>query len=202
MAERKRDRRGDWILAAAIGVGAPRWAGAMLAADVGIISEELSSILHIFNLISGMAMGILEAVAVYYMLGALRATKPKTSKGKINWRWWGILIFSVGSLALTPFILAPYISARMEILGMADALVTSEAIMRWSTAVSLVPLFLVGGVAFARGVAGPAPAKKRSTRSAAQAAPRKKYACGGCEKRFVKQQSLAAHFRHFPEHKK
>jgi len=202
MAKEKRDWTGDILLLAAVGVGAPRWAGAMLAADVGVIDAKLSNALHVLNLISGMAMGVLEAVAIYYMLGALRGTKPKTTKGKVNWRWWGIVVFSLGSLALTPFILAPYIQARMQNFGMTGVLSTAETLNRWSIAVTLAPVFIVGGVAFARGIKKPTETKKRSTRSAAQAAPRKKYACGGCDERYVKQQSLAAHYRHFPEHKK
>lgn len=144
---------GNTLLIAAIAVGAPRWAGAMLAADVGTVTGALTDLLHIFNVISGLAMGPLEVLAVAYMLDALRQNRPTIiarGKTKLNWRWIGTLIFVIGLLVLTPLILSPFIVSRMNSAGMVDVLVASWSQFLWSIAVTLAPVFIVGGVAFAR----------------------------------------------------
>jgi len=147
---------GNALLISAIAVGAPRWAGAMLSADVGEVTGLVSNILNVMNVLSGLAMGPLEVFAAAYMLDALRKQKPttraKTKSGyrtKINFKWWGVLFFSVGLLILTPAILAPFIMSRMNNTGMVGVLPDSLLQLAWSTFVTIAPLFLVGGVAFA-----------------------------------------------------
>lgn len=142
-------KQGNILLWSAIAVGAPRWAGAMLAADVGSISPGLSQLLHVLNTISGLAMGPLEVLAMAFMLDSLRKQKP-TYRDKVNFRWWGVLGFSVGLLALTPAILAPYIVSRINSTGISGVVTTTGWQFAWSIAVTLAPVFIVGGVAFAQ----------------------------------------------------
>ena len=172
----------------------------MLAADVGEIGGGLSDVLHVFNVISGLAMGPLEVIAMAYMLDALRRTRATTTrKGKVrrNLRWWGILMFALGLLALTPFILSPYIMSRMQEAGMVDVLPTLLSQQRWAIAVTLAPIFIVGGVAFAQAgvvnVSSDSPA--RATTKA-----RRSYVCPSCKKGFTTQQGLASHYRHYRSH--
>lgn len=148
----KRDY-GNALLIAAIAVGAPRWAGAMLAADIGEVTGNVSTLLNGLNIISGLAMGPLEVLAMAYMFDGLRKQRPTYSqrgRTKINWKWWGVLFFALGSLALTPAILAPFIVSRMNNVGMVGVLTAATWQFLWSIVLTLAPIFVVGGVAFAR----------------------------------------------------
>jgi len=148
----KRDY-GNILLWSAVLVGAPRWAGAMLSADVGTVTGGIAQFLNVLNVISGLAMGLLEVLVMAYMLDSLRKNRPTTmSRGKkrINWKWWGVLLFSLGLLILTPAILAPYIVSRMNEGGIVGILPAIPVQLLWSVGVTLAPLFVVGGVAFAR----------------------------------------------------
>ena len=145
---------GEWLLFTAVVVSAPRWAGAMLAADVSTIPAWLSGALSIANTVSGVAMGVLEVLAVAYMLDSLRTTQPayttRSGRTRRNWRWWGSLIFTLGLFALSPLILAPYIVARMRGVDIMVELWTPALRYAWSVAVIAAPAFVVGGIAFAR----------------------------------------------------
>ena len=75
-------------------VSAPRWAGAMLAADLAHVEGTVSSVLNGANVVSGLGMGLLEVLAMAYMLDALRGLKPfhpgrNGNKGRVNYRFWG-----------------------------------------------------------------------------------------------------------------
>lgn len=143
---------GNVLLWAAVAVGAPRWAGAMLSADIGELTAGLSKFLNYLNVGSGLAMGVLEVLAVMYMFDGLRRQKPTTrirNKTRINIKWWGVLFFACGILALTPAIIAPYIMARMNSINMIGVLSTWVMQLIWSVLVAASPVFIVGGVAFA-----------------------------------------------------
>jgi MFS family permease len=148
---------GKVLLWSAVLVEAPRWAGAMLAADVSAIPEWLSLTLNIMNTVSGVFMGVVVVVATAYLLDALRQTKPTLAvrrKGETvevpNWRFRGLMVFVIGLLALTPLVLGPYIVSRMT--GDSIATVLSVRFWQYSWAITVVvaPVFVVGGVAFAQ----------------------------------------------------
>ena len=148
---------GKVLLWSAVLVEAPRWAGAMLAADVSTVPAALSVFLNVMNTISGVAMGIVVVVATAYLLDALRQTSPTVTvrrKGetvdKKNWRFYGMMVFVLGLLALTPFVLGPYIVSRMTGETIAEVLAVSFWQYTWSVAVVVAPAFVVGGVAFAQ----------------------------------------------------
>ncbi|MFZ5856753.1 MAG: hypothetical protein ACOYZ6_07980 [Chloroflexota bacterium] len=148
---------GKILLWSAVLVESPRWAGAMLAADVSTVPDALSAFLNVMNTISGVAMGIVVVVATAYLLDAVRKTKPtvavrrkKKTIDRPNFRFWGLLFFAGGLLALTPFVLGPYIVSRMTGETIAEVLAISFWQYTWSVAVVVAPAFVVGGVAFAQ----------------------------------------------------
>jgi hypothetical protein len=148
---------GRVLLWAAVIVSAPRWAGAMLAADMNHIADGLSAFLNLANTVSGLGMGVLEVIATAYLLDALRQAKPTytvTRKGiaveRRNWRFYGIAFFVVGLLAMTPLVLAPYLVSRMAGEDVAAVLATRVWQYVWATTVVVVPVFVVGGVAFSQ----------------------------------------------------
>lgn len=161
MADKKRRTRGmnlgAVLLWSAMLVESPRWAGAMLAADVATIPEALSVFLNVMNTVSGVAMGVVVVVATAYLLDALRQTKPTVAvrrRGETidrpNFRFWGQMVFVIGLLALTPFVLGPYIVSRMTGDTIAETLTATFWQYTWSVAVVVAPAFVVGGVAFAQ----------------------------------------------------
>lgn len=148
---------GKVLLWSAVLVEAPRWAGAMLAADVSTVPEALSLFLNVMNTLSGVAMGIVVVVATAYLLDALRQTRPTVSVrrknetiDRPNFRFWGQMVFVLGLLALTPFVLGPYIVSRMTGGTIAEVLAISFWQYTWAVAVVVAPAFVVGGVAFAQ----------------------------------------------------
>ena len=172
---------GNALLIAAIAVGAPRWAGAMLAADIGEVTGGVSTLLNGLNIISGLAMGPLEVLAMAYMFDSLRKHRPTSAhrgRRRINWKWWGVLLFAIGSLALTPTILAPFIVSRMNDVGMVGVLTITTSQLLWSIAVTLAPLFVVGGVAFARAGLVSVAATSQVASKSKQQYPRKCEAAG------------------------
>lgn len=148
---------GRLLLWSAVGVEAPRWAGAMLAADVSEIAPWLSAGLNVANTFSGVAMGIVVVVATAYLLDALRSTPPTLTRRrkegvleKANWRFWGLLVFVIGLLAMTPFVLGPYIVSRMTGETIAQVLEQRFWEYAWAVTVVVAPAFVIGGVAFAQ----------------------------------------------------
>lgn len=148
---------GKALLWSAVLVEAPRWAGAMLAADVSTVPAALSVTLNVLNTISGVFMGVVIVVATAYLLDALRTTHPTVTVrrknetiDRPNFRFYGLVFFSLGLLALTPFVLGPYIVSRMKGETIAAVLTLTFWQFSWSVAVVVAPAFVVGGVAFAQ----------------------------------------------------
>lgn len=148
---------GKVLLWSAVLVEAPRWAGAMLAADVSEIAPWLSAFLNASNTFAGVAMGVLVVVATAYLFDALRGIKPtityRRKSGditKANWRWWGMAGFAFGLLALTPFALGPYVVSRMTGETIARVLAERTWQYAWAVTVVVAPAFVIGGVAFAQ----------------------------------------------------
>lgn len=143
---------GKVLIWSAIIVAVPRWAGAFIAADVAEMPPMVSEFLHWANLIAGIGMGFLEVIASAYLLDAWGKMKPKASHNakSYNHRWKILTIFVIGLFALMPFILAPYIVARMTDQTIAQALGNYATLnYLWAFAVVLSPAFIVGGVAVA-----------------------------------------------------
>jgi len=148
---------GKVLLWSAVLVEAPRWAGAMLAADVSTVPDWLSLALNVMNTISGVFMGVVIVVATAYLLDALRQTKPTVSVrrknetiDRPNFRFWGLMVFVIGLLVLTPFVLGPYIVSRMTGDAISVVLALPFWQYAWAITVVVAPVFVVGGVAFAQ----------------------------------------------------
>jgi hypothetical protein len=160
---------GRVLLWSAVIVEAPRWAGAMLAADLRDVSGWLSSALNTGNTLSGIAMGVVNVVATAYLLDALRRERPvvtvyrhrprdsrrgvgdaRLTLARPNWRFYGILVFVVGLLGITPFVLAPFMVSRMTGDPLAVVLRTGLEQYAWAVTVVLAPIFVIGGVSFAQ----------------------------------------------------
>jgi len=148
---------GQLIIWMAVGVGIPRWAGAMFAADGIRFTAQSSGLMYGLYVLfvsmyglSGFAMAILEVLAIGYVFDALRVMKPKTPKGRINIRWWGSLGFAIGLLFLMPIILAPHMLAQLTGVDIITFLQTRELQSIWIISVILVPMVIIGGVSFAR----------------------------------------------------
>jgi MFS family permease len=159
MAEKRRRGMdlGRVLLWSAVIVEAPRWAGAMLAADLKEINSWLSTALNTGNTVSGVAMGLVNVVATAYMLDALRRERPTTTvhrktgtQDRANWRFYGMLVFVAGLLALTPFVLAPFMVSRMTGETLEAVLGSMPWRYVWATTVVLAPIFVIGGVSFAQ----------------------------------------------------
>jgi len=129
----------------------------MLAADVSEIEPWMSTTLNVANSFAGAFMGILVVVATAYLFDALRGMKPTTTLHrkvgevtKANWRFWGLAAFAFGLLALTPFVLGPYIVSRMTGETIASVLALPFWQFTWAVMVVVAPAFVIGGVAFAQ----------------------------------------------------
>ena len=148
---------GRALLWSAMIVSAPRWAGAMLAADVGHVDNWISVMLNILNVVSGLGMGVVEVLATAYLLDALRRLRPTITRRRkggnvevTNYQYWGTLGFVIGLMVLTPFVLAPYMVARISSQDVATVLGTQGWQYIWAVTVILTPVFVVGGVSFAQ----------------------------------------------------
>lgn len=149
---------GQLIIWMAVGVGIPRWTGAMFAADGIRFTEQSEGILHALYILfitlyglSGLGMAILEVLAIGYVFDALRVMKPRTAKSnKINTRWWGSLLFAAALLILMPVILGPHMLAQLTGVDIITFLETRVMQGAWILSVILVPMVIIGGVSFAR----------------------------------------------------
>lgn len=196
---------GKWLMVAAVLVSMPRWAGAFISADVETLPDVVSQGLNTLNVAAGLAMGFLEVAAAAFMLEAWGKMKPKATwnaKGYSH-RWKVLTGFIIGLFVLMPFILAPYMVARMTGQTVAQVLHYTGLMYAWSVAVVLAPVFVIGGVAIARdtGQAAstepapkPAPKKESKPEPAPVPAPAS-FVCDDCKKPFGSVQALNAHQR-------
>jgi hypothetical protein len=196
---------GKWLMVAAVIVSMPRWAGAFISADVETLPGLVSQGLNTLNITAGLAMGILEVAAAAYMLEAWGRMKPKATWNAKSYshRWKILTGFIVGLFVLMPFILSPYMVARMTGQTVADVLHYTSLMYAWSVAVVLAPAFVIGGVAIARDAASTEPAPKPAQKAQSEIKPAPEPApasisqlvCQQCEKPFGSVQALNAHHR-------
>lgn len=196
---------GKWLMVAAVLVSMPRWAGAFISADVETLPDVVSQGLNTLNVAAGLAMGFLEVAAAAFMLEAWGKMKPKATwnaKGYSH-RWKVLTGFIIGLFVLMPFILAPYMVARMTGQTVAGVLHYTGIMYAWSVAVVLAPAFVIGGVAVARDnsptastepALKPAP-KKESKPEPAPVPALPRYECPHCVRPFGSMQALNAHQR-------
>lgn len=143
---------GTLLILAAFIVAVPRWAGVFIASDTATIPTSVSDVLHYVNLVAGIGMGFIEVLGAAYLLDAWGKLNPKKTWNAKHYdhRWKVLTVFVSGLFVLMPFILTPYIVARMTGTNVADALGNTWIKYLWGAAVVMSPIFVIGGVAVAR----------------------------------------------------
>jgi hypothetical protein len=143
---------GTVLILAAFMVAVPRWAGVFIASDTASIPAWVSDVLHYVNLFAGIGMGFIEVLGAAYLLDAWGKLNPKKRADAKHYdhRWKVLTVFVFGLFALMPFILTPYIVARMTGVNVADALGNTIIRYLWGAAVVMSPIFIIGGTAVAR----------------------------------------------------
>ncbi len=139
------------IWAAAI-VNIPRYAGAFIYADLAVTPPWLSNVLNIANMVSGVMMGIIEAIAIALIMDGLRSSSMWSKSGLfgINWRWVVNLLFGMGMMVIAIFILVPFMNARMNDQQMREILPTPTLQAGWNLFVVLAPIFIIAGASFSQ----------------------------------------------------
>lgn len=145
----KRNDYAKLLIWAAVLVSVPRYVGAFLVSDMGQVTGWLSDVLTVLNVFSGAGMGLLDVIASAYLFDAWRQTLPRLDR-KPTLRWYSLTGMVLGVFAIGIVILTPYVVARVLAEPMRQVL-DGAGLWVWSTAVIVAPLFIIGGVAFARG---------------------------------------------------
>ncbi len=146
---KKKQDYGQLMIFMAIAVGLPRWAGAMMGADGIELTGWLADTFKIAYGISGLGMAVLEVLAIGYIFAGMRS-QPMFQDRKPNLKFWGSAIFGFLILALIPAILTPFMFAQIGEQSLLVSLNELGITWIWLLAVVLAPLFIIGGVAFAR----------------------------------------------------
>lgn len=143
---------GTLLMMAAFVVAIPRWAGVFISSDTATMPAIISDVLHYINFVAGIGMGFIEVLGAAYLLDAWGKLNPKKtwSAKHYDHRWKVLTLFVAGLFALMPFILTPYVVARMTGESVANALGATWVQYLWSAAVVMSPIFVIGGVAVAR----------------------------------------------------
>lgn len=138
-----------WVAAI---VNIPRYAGAFIYADLAEVPDWLSDWMNWANLVSGIAMGIVEAGAIALIMDGLRQTSlwSKTGLAGMNWKWIANLIFGLGMMIIAIFILVPFMNARMNAQQMREILPSPFLQAAWNLFIVLAPIFIIAGASFAQ----------------------------------------------------
>jgi len=133
-------------------VNIPRYAGAFIYADLSKTPIWLSDGLNYANMIGGVAMGIIEAISIAFIMDGLRQTSMWSAKGLfgINWKWFTNLFFGVGMMSIAVIILVPFMMARMNGEQMNKILLTPLEQGGWNLFVVLAPIFIIAGASFSQ----------------------------------------------------
>lgn len=124
-------------------VGMIRYAAAFLSSDLGIITGKLSEIVTILLGVSGFAMGVLGTLGTTYIFDGWRQKMPATGQKWGN-KFIALTVFVFLALIAEILILVPFTMSRVLHVSVADVL--HGGVWWWSTAVVVMPIFLIGGV--------------------------------------------------------
>jgi hypothetical protein len=140
------------ILWTAAIVNIPRYAGAFIYADIAEAPKWLSDALNAANMVGGVAMGIIEAISIAFIMDGLRHTSLWSKSGilGVNWRWFVNLFFGMGMMLLAVLILVPFMNARMNGLQMREVLPNMWWQGGWNLFVVLAPIFIIAGASFSQ----------------------------------------------------
>jgi hypothetical protein len=124
-------------------VGMLRYAAAYLSSDLGKIVGELSEWVTIALGLSGFAMGILGTLGTAYIFDGWRQKMPAAG---VKWgnKFKSLTLFVFAAFLCEILILVPFTMSRIRHVSIADVLGTGD--WWWSTAITIMPLLLIGGV--------------------------------------------------------
>ena len=124
-------------------VGMIRYSAAFLSSDLGTITGALSEIVTILLGVSGFAMGILGTLGTAYIFDGWRQKMPATGN-KWNNKFIALTAFVFSAFVMEILILVPFTMSRIRHVSIADVLGTGD--WWWSTAITVMPILLIGGV--------------------------------------------------------
>jgi hypothetical protein len=190
------DSQADVIKVAAVLTAAPRWAGALMAADGVPVPVEWQAMWRIGAFILSLAMAAVEGFAISYVFNAWRNQQDKRSR----------LLLYLAILMLVDFgmILAPYVVANVSQQELATVLGPSWLLWLWSAAVAASTGLVVGSVGYSQKEkpATTSSKSKDSQKDSEQVAAVTGYACDICGatsnkdgKPFGSWQAVAGHKR-------
>lgn len=180
-----------WVIkVSAIVTAAPRWIGALLAAEGFALPAEWLWWWVPVSAVLSACMAVVEGLAFAYVFEAWRNQTDSHSKD--------LLWFALISAVIFVVVLAPYIAASVTHVTLASVLAWTPALYAWSVCVGLSTIAIVASVGYAqkrKAERKPAQVYETVSTAPAQAAQVKKYQCGQCPYEGASQQALAAHMR-------
>jgi hypothetical protein len=172
-------KQADVIKIAAVLTAAPRWAGALMAADGVPVPDGWIIAWRYAALGLSLGMAAAEGFAISFVFNAWRNQHDKRS------RW--LLFLAILMLVDFGVILAPYIVANVSGETLSSVLGTEWLIWLWSGAVAASTGLVVGSVGYAQKESKAKPATSQP--KAAKAG----YTCDSCDELFASQSALNAH---------
>ena len=145
----------DFIKVGAVLTAAPRWIGALLAAEGFALPVEWLGWWIPLSAILSACMAIVEGLAFAYVFEAWRNQQDKDS----DTLFW----FAMFSAVVFVGVLAPYIAAQVLGVTLAQVLTSGVALGAWSVAVGLSTIAIVASVGYAQKRKGSKPVAKKET---------------------------------------
>jgi len=178
-----KDREADIIKIAAVLTAAPRWAGALMAADGVPVPPEWMVAWRIGAFGLSLGMAAVEGFAISFVFNAWRNQRDKKSDLLL---WLAIIMLVDFGL-----ILAPYIVANVSGQTIAGVLAETWLLWLWSAAVAASTGLVVGSVGYAQRDK-PAPSGSKPAKSESKPAS-EQFVCENCLQPFANQSALNAH---------
>lgn len=124
-------------------VGMVRYSAAFLSSDMGQIVGTLSEWITFALGLSGFAMGLLGTLGTAYIFDGWRQKMPAAG---VRWsnKFIALSFFVFSAVACEVLILVPFTMSRIRHISIAGVLGSGD--WWWSTAITVMPLLLIGGV--------------------------------------------------------
>lgn len=152
--------KNDWqatvIKVGAVVTAAPRWVGALLAAEGFPIPADWMWWWIPLSAIMSAAMAVVEGMAFAYVFSAWRNQKDKSSN----------ILFgmAVGTATVFVLVLAPYIAASVKKVGLYEMLYGDVLLYIWSICVGLSTIAIVASVGYAQKQKDTQPAQTKTNK--------------------------------------
>jgi len=180
------DKQANSIKIAAVMTAAPRWAGALMAADGVPVPEAWLNAWQIGAFIASIGMAAVEGLAISFVFNAWRNQQDKRSRL--------LLYLAIAMLVDFALILAPYVVANVSGDKLADVLGGGWLLWLWSAAVAASTGLVVGSVGYAQKESRTRSAPSETSQQVSQPRARKaSYTCENCGRSFASQAALNAH---------